>query len=81
VQPTDEKNHSHKTKTIDYKHPKFHAKLPITTKTSSTIFALSRIFFLEDGVGQTQACMPAFLITYYAFPDDMSLKSDGGIIY
>jgi len=25
-------------------------------------------FFLEDGVGQTQAWMPAFMLAYYAFP-------------
>jgi hypothetical protein len=36
--------------------------------------------FLEGGLGQAQAWMSAFMLAYYAFPDDMSLKSDGGMI-
>jgi hypothetical protein len=40
-----------------------------------------KTFFPEGGVGQTQAWMPAFMLAYYDSPDDMSLESNGGMIY
>jgi hypothetical protein len=44
-------------------------------------YHVRRFFFLVGGVGQTQAWMPAFMLAYSYYADDMSLESDGGMIY